>query len=137
MAPERVVIPRSIRDAVVQHADFCMPYEACGLLASDSDGLRMAFALTNVERSAVAYTVSPDEHFGAIQFADKNGLTISGSFHSHVASPPYPSATDVAGALDPEWLYLILGEPASDLRGYRIRDGAVRELRLVERHDES
>lgn len=137
MPPESVVLPGQIREAIVRHADFCAPAEACGLLASDAAGLRMAFALTNTDASPVQYTVAPEEHFGALQFAERRGLTISGSFHSHVASSPVPSAADVAGALDPEWLYLILGHLGSQLRGYRIKEGAVQEVRIVERDGRS
>jgi proteasome lid subunit RPN8/RPN11 len=55
--------------------------------------------------------------------------------HSHTHTEPYPSATDVAQAPDPEWHYVIVSLKASSpmLRSYRIVDGSIsEELVLVE-----
>ncbi len=93
----------------------------------------MAYCLTNSERSMYRFTVAPAEHFGAWRHAERNGWHLSGSFHSHPASPPVPSGPDIEGALDPSWVYLIAG-PADtdemDIRGYRIRDGSAHEIAL-------
>ncbi len=135
MMGERVAIPEQIHSAMVAHAEFCLPEEACGLIAFDShDGPRMVYATTNIDRSRVRFTVSPEEHFGAIHHAEAQGWTIAGSFHSHPDSAAFPSARDVAGALDPEWLYIVVGlsGAAPDLRGFRIRDLIVSEVALVE-----
>ena len=132
---EMVPIPSQIYDAMVAHAQFCLPEEACGLIALDEDQvLRMVYATTNVDRSRVRFTVSPGEHFGAIQHAERQGWTIAGSFHSHPQSAPFPSARDIAGALDPDWLYVIvgLGDDHPEMRGFRIRDYQVSEVALRE-----
>ena len=128
-------MPAEIRSAIVNHARFAFPEEACGLLATDDRGrLRMAYCLTNSEHSTSSFTVDPAEHFGALHHAEANGWEIGGAFHSHPTSPPIPSATDIAGALDPRWLYVIagpVGHDAVELRGYRITDGAAREVELA------
>jgi len=131
MTREVVPIAGQVRDAMVAHAHFCLPEEACGLMAVDDGGtIRMVYATTNVDRSAVRFTVSPNEHFRAIRHAERQGWAIAGSFHSHPASAAYPSATDVAGALDSEWLYVIvgMGNGAPDVRGFRIADSKVSEI---------
>ena len=128
---EHILIPPQIHDAMVGHARFCYPEEACGLIAVDQEGkLRMAYATTNVDRSPVRFTVAPREHFGAIKHAERHGWTIAGSFHSHPESAAFPSGRDIAGALDPEWLYLIVGlaGPAPEVRAFRIRDYQVTEV---------
>jgi len=135
MMAERVTIPEQIHAAIVAHAEFCFPEEACGLIAVDaSDELRMVYATTNVDRSRVKFTVSPEEHFGAIRHAEQQGWRIAGSFHSHPVSAAFPSARDIAGALDPEWLYVVIGLDGGvpDLRGFRIRDFAVAEVAFVD-----
>ncbi|MCP3975032.1 MAG: M67 family metallopeptidase, partial [bacterium] len=124
-----------IREALVVHSHFCRPEEACGLLAVDGDGrLRMAYATTNVERSRVRFTVSPREHYGAIRHAENQGWSIGGSFHSHPNSAAFPSARDIAGALDPDWLYLVvgMGNGFPEIRGFRIREYMVDEVALLE-----
>jgi proteasome lid subunit RPN8/RPN11 len=71
-----------MHDAIVTHAQYCSPYEACGLIAFDETGSpRMAYCLTNAERSRRRFTVSPQEHFGALRHAERHGWVISGVFH--------------------------------------------------------
>lgn|GEM_PF-1284704 len=125
-------MPGQIHDAIVAHARFCAPAEACGLLATDRDGrLRMAYCLTNVDASPSRFTVAPDEHYRAMRHAERNGWTIGGSFHSHPASPPFPSPADVAGALDPAWLHVVAGLlPAPQVRGFAISGGVATEVPL-------
>lgn len=132
---EHVDLPGQIRRAIVAHARFCMPEEACGLLAVDEQRrLRMAYPTTNVERSAVRFTVDPREHYQAIRSAEARGWRIGGAFHSHPESAAFPSARDIAGALDPSWLYLVvgMGDGFPDLRGFRIRESKVDEVMLRE-----
>ena len=132
---EKVGINVEMRDAMVAHAGFCFPEEACGLIAVDADNLpRMVYTTTNVDRSRVKFTVSPKEHYGAIRHAESRGWTIGGSFHSHPDSSAFPSARDIDGALDPDWLYVIvgLGDGAPEVRGFRIRDYQVVEVALME-----
>lgn len=124
-------LPHQIVEAIRSHAAWAFPREACGLLAADSeDNLRMAYCLTNTENGTDRFTIDPTEHFGAQSHAERNGWHISGVFHSHPRSQPIPSAHDIAGALDPDWIYLIAG-PVGDntpIRAYRIREGSVREV---------
>lgn len=132
---EQVVIDSEIHEAMVNHAQFCFPEEACGLIAVDEENRpRMVYATTNVERSRVRFTVSPREHYGAIRHAESHGWTIAGSFHSHPDSSAFPSSRDIDGALDPAWLYVIvgLGNGAPDVRGFRIRDYQVDEVAFQE-----
>ena len=130
---EQVQVPLQIRAAMVAHAHFCFPEEACGLVAIDKGGsLRMAYATTNVDRSRVKFTVSPSEHYGAIKHAERHGWSIAGSFHSHPESSAFPSGRDIAAALDPDWLYFIvgLGNGLPELRCFRIRNFGVAEIAL-------
>ena len=123
-------LTREIRNAVIAHARAAMPEEGCGLLARDGTGLvRHAYFLANVEQSPVRFTVDPDGHFAALRHAESKGWHLGGDFHSHPRSGAMPSRTDVAGALDPGWLHLIVGLGAAtpELRAWRIASGAVQE----------
>lgn len=129
----RVLVPDDIRLAIEAHARWCYPEEACGLLAVDPTGvLRMAYCLTNAAAAADRFTVHPVEHYRAIEHAERNGWQIGGDFHSHPESSAVPSASDVAGALDPQWVHLIAGPVGDDvpIRAYRIEGGRVFELSL-------
>jgi proteasome lid subunit RPN8/RPN11 len=116
---------------MVAHARFELPNEACGLLAADERGeLRMCYSLTNADRSPASFTVEPTEHFRAMQHAERNGWELAGVFHSHTRSAAIPSATDRRQALEPDWLYMVVGPSESDqpeVRAYWIADGRVTE----------
>jgi proteasome lid subunit RPN8/RPN11 len=59
-------------------------------------------------------------------------LSILGVYHSHPAGVAEPSPTDIDEAMYPEWAYVIIGlEPRrTSVRAFRIRTGAVLELRI-------
>jgi proteasome lid subunit RPN8/RPN11 len=128
-----VLIPAPMREAMIRHADWCFPEEACGLLAGIPGGpIHMVYPLTNAQRSPVAYTIDPTEHFRALQHAERQGWELVGSFHSHPTSEAYPSATDVAQAPEPNWLHIITG-PATHprMRGFRVVARVITEVRLT------
>jgi proteasome lid subunit RPN8/RPN11 len=130
-----VILPADIRRDIEAHARACFPHEACGLVAADSVGdLRSAYCTTNVDHSSHRFTVAPDEHYAAIGDAESRGLHVAGSFHSHPTSQPVPSRSDIARALDPDWLYLIVGPVGTgglDMRCYRIVNGVATEVPLT------
>lgn len=120
-----------IRDQIVGHALAMLPEEACGLLAVDSDGcVRHAYCLTNVDRSSSSFTLDPDEHYASLVDAESRGWVLGGSFHSHPRTAAVPSHTDVARALETDWVYLIVGlaDPESpEVRAWQIRRGTATE----------
>jgi len=121
---------------MIEHCVAAAPLEACGLLAADTLGLAArAYCLTNTDASPVSYTLDPSEHIAALYDAEADGLHLAAVFHSHPAGSPLPSATDVSLALEPEWLYLIVGLAGSEpaLRGFEIVGGVVAEVPLLVR----
>lgn len=129
-----VILPTEIRMAIEHHARSGYPNEACGLLAADETGrLRMAYPLSNAEASPIRFVIDPDEHWGALRHAERNGWSICGAFHSHPTSAPVPSRADVEGALDPEWVHLIAGpiDPGPMvIAAFRIADGTVSRVTI-------
>jgi proteasome lid subunit RPN8/RPN11 len=124
-----------IIEAMVAHSRFTFPEEAVGLLAADEAGrLQMVYCGTNLLRSRTRYTLDPTEHFRAMRHAERNGWSLAGVFHSHTTSPAIPSPTDVAGALEPDWLYVVISladwaQP--EVRAFTIRRGVVVEVPLA------
>ena len=127
-------VPEPVHRTMVEHARDCYPEEACGLLAGSPDGrLTKAYPLTNIAHSPVNYVIDPSEHFGAMRDAESKGWELVGVFHSHTHSPAYPSSTDVALAVEPDWLYVLVGMERIDalsVRGFRIRDCRITEKTL-------
>jgi len=131
-----MILPAAMADQILEHSRAGLPNEACGLLAGDDAGIRRLYCLANADASPVSYTIDPAGHFAALQDAERNGWELIGAFHSHVAGPAYPSPTDVAGAAEPDWTWLVVGPivEAPEIRAYRIDAGAIieEELEIVQ-----
>ncbi len=129
-------IDRQTYEALVAHARQEYPNEACALLAGPSDDVgrvEKTFTLPNAEASPTFYVVEPKAQLRAMTEMDERGWDLVGIFHSHTFTEAYPSRTDVELAAYPDATYLILSladQDAPVLRGFRIRDGEVREVPL-------
>jgi proteasome lid subunit RPN8/RPN11 len=125
-------IRRAVIDAVVGHARREDPMECCGLLIGAEDEVLESRPAGNLRQSRTAYLVDPEDHFAAIRGARAAGLAVVGGYHSHPRSRPVPSATDLAEATDPDFLYLIvsLASTEPEIAAYRIGEGAFRTIPL-------
>lgn len=129
-----VRIAAQISQAMIAHAYTCHPEESCGLLAGPAaDDIRIAYPLTNLLHTHTNYTIDPQEHIKALRHAERHGWELVGVFHSHPHTQAYPSPTDVRLAMEPDWLYVLVGMERFDrpaIRGFHIRDHEVTEVRL-------
>lgn len=126
-------LPKAFADAIVAQARSEYPNESCGLLAGKDGVASRIFAMTNTERSPVIYRMEPKEQLRVFNEMESERLDLIAIYHSHTRSPAYPSATDVSLAYYPDAVYLIVSladQERPDLRGFRIREGKVGEVRL-------
>jgi proteasome lid subunit RPN8/RPN11 len=94
---------------MIEHCVAALPNEGCGLLAV-SDGVVMkVYPTANEDASPTSYTIPPQEHFGALTDAEAHGWEIGGVFHSHPGGPAVMSATDLEKAIEPDWIYVVVG----------------------------
>lgn len=107
-------ISQSLIDDVLRHARETAPAECCGLLIGTPGRILRAHPARNVHASATRYLIDPADHFAAIRQAREAGLDVIGAYHSHPASPPVPSATDLDEAL-PSFFYLIVAPRSGDV----------------------
>ena len=127
-------IPRSIFDEMLEHAREEAPNECCGILGGSDGEAKTVYRAANAEQSPLRYTLDPNDlfriTFREIPANDEEMLAI---YHSHTASPAYPSQTDINLATYPDAVYLILSlaEGEEPLRGFRIDDGKVTEVDLT------
>ena len=126
-------VPRAIYDEMLEHAREEVPNECCGILGGKDGEATTLYRATNAEQSSLRYTLDPNDlfriTFREIPERDEEMLAI---YHSHTASPAYPSQTDINLATYPDAVYLILSlaEGEEPLRGFRIDDGEVGEVDL-------
>lgn len=119
---------------MLAHAREAAPSECCGLLVGDRFSIERAVRARNRETSPTRYLIDPEDHFTAIHIARVEGKRVIGAYHSHPASPPVPSPTDIAEASGgADFLYLIvsLARPEGETSAYRLKRGSVIPVELV------
>jgi proteasome lid subunit RPN8/RPN11 len=137
----KLTIPMSIYGEMIEHCRKGLPNEACGFLGGRDQKTEKIYKLTNAARSPVYYRPADKEMLAAMNDIDDNEMELVAIFHSHVASPAYPSPTDIREAHYPDSVYIVVSlanatEP--DARGFLIQkedwrdsDGRVEEIELM------
>ena len=121
-------------EEMIRHAREEYPNEACGLLAGVEGRVEKVYRMTNAAHSPVTYRLDPEEQYRAMMDMEERGWDIVAIYHSHVASPAYPSATDVEMAYYPDSFYLIVSLANRErpvLRAFRIVEKRIEEVELV------
>ncbi len=126
--------PETIR-GLVAHARRARPREACGFLVGR--GARVAFSVPvrNIARGLTRYRADPAEHL-ALRRALRElvpALEIVGVYHSHPRGRTWPSETDIAEALYPDWIHVIVGLAGrrAVVRAFVMTRGRVRRLAIA------
>ena len=121
------MIPAEVRSALVEHAEAELPNEACGLVVV-RDGVAERFVPgRNTAASPYRFELEVEPE---TWFLEDEGYELA-VFHSHPASPPRPSRTDVESiGLWEGRPYVILSLRTGELAGWRIADGRVESLPL-------
>ena len=116
------MITAEIRRALEQHAREEAPNEACGLVLLRDGRAERYERGRNTLGSPYRFELEIDPE---VWFAEDEGYELA-VFHSHPASPPRPSRTDVERiGLWEGRPYLILRLDTGELAAWRIHDGAV------------
>jgi len=96
--------------------------------------VRHAVPMANIAASRTRYQIDDTAHIRLRRalrgFAPP--LEIVGVYHSHPAGSAAPSPTDVAEAMYPDWIYIIVGLAGRrpSVAAFRIRHGRAREIAL-------
>jgi proteasome lid subunit RPN8/RPN11 len=137
-SPGTSPVVRIARQALVDlraHARAELPNECCGLLVGDAGEIVRAVRARNQRASPTRYLVDPEDHFGAIRAARREGLAVVGAYHSHPSGPPVPSVRDRAEAHDRSYVYVIVSLAGTgDTRAFRFSGSEFEpvELEVVE-----
>lgn len=112
-SPDALMISARLQQEILDHLRSNLPNESCGLLAVERTIDRSAIAThfypgTNRDASPTRYTMDPAEVFAAFRDLAAHGWSLGAIVHSHPATPPTPSPTDVREAFYPEALMLIV-----------------------------
>jgi desampylase len=131
----RLVLPRTLQDEIVAHARESKPRECCGLLFGDGEVVDRLVRGRNVHPTPeTRYEIDPAQLREALLVGDDSDRYLVGIYHSHPATKPEPSHTDVTDARWPAQVYVLTSlrsEPAQVL-AYRITDGKVTEIPIIQ-----
>ncbi len=121
-------IPSQLYQQMIDHCLQWYPSEACGILSGKEGRVEKVYRMKNaddgsVKGSAVRYTMDSLELLKVTRSIRREEKEMIGIFHSHVASEPYPSQTDINLAFYPDAVYVIISlkdRRCPVARGYRI-----------------
>lgn len=127
-----ISIPVTIKNEMIRHARLELPYEACGIIAgvSGKEAIRF-YPARNELQSETRYNIAPEDLYRILMELEDKGLDIWGIFHSHPATPAYPSATDLKQSHYPDAFYVILSfvnPERPELRAFKIDGEMVEEV---------
>jgi proteasome lid subunit RPN8/RPN11 len=130
--PFSVTMDRATLSDLLQHAREELPNECCGLLIGRRGAVTGSARARNLQASPMRYLVDPADHFAAMRAARSQGLHVVGAYHSHPASDPVPSASDVAEATGGrDFLYVIVSPAGDEVRAYYLISGDVKLVDLA------
>ena len=117
-----MVIGAEVRSALAEHAEAEKPNEACGLLVLRDGVAERYVPARNAAASPYRFEIDADPE---VWFLEDDGFELA-VFHSHLASPPRPSRTDVENiGLWQGKPYVILTLRTGELAAWRINDRGV------------
>jgi proteasome lid subunit RPN8/RPN11 len=92
-----VVVRRSAIDEIVAHATSEPDQEVCGVLGGKDGGIQLAYRARNVAKTPkTRFDFHPRDFMDIGDEIEGSGMELSGFYHSHIDTSPYPSRTDVA-----------------------------------------
>ncbi|MGI0094080.1 MAG: Mov34/MPN/PAD-1 family protein [Nitrosotalea sp.] len=96
--PKVIIFSKNQTETLKKHSEQNVPNEACAILfgnnTNDEITIKEIFLTKNIEKSPVNFTISNEELIETYEKEKEMNLKVSGIFHSHPDSAPYPSPTD-------------------------------------------
>lgn len=128
-------IARTIVNQLLHQAQSSPGAEVCGLIGA-KDGVPVrCYAVPNAAAHPQArYCMDPAAQIAAMRRMRETEETLFAIYHSHPHGAAYPSPIDIAEAAYPDCIYLIVSldtKGVLEMRGFRIREGAVTECELI------
>jgi [CysO sulfur-carrier protein]-S-L-cysteine hydrolase len=127
----QVQLPPRLRAQLDAFGAASAPYECCGIGIGPAGEVHEFHPLANVhEQPRTRYEIAAADQLRIYKRADDLDWQITLVFHSHPATEPFPSTTDLDLAGWPDAVYAILGCATTPptLRAYRIVERVVTEL---------
>lgn len=125
-----LILPKDARDKITNQCIKEFPNEACGILAGKDGKAEKVYEMANTDKTAATFFMDAKEQLKAMKDIRTLGLEMVGIYHSHVASPAYPSSHDVEMAFYPEASYVIVSlkdKTNPEVKSFKIKEGKIEE----------
>ena len=119
---------------LLDHCQREYPKEACGILGGKDGRVTQVYRMTNVDGSPISYQMYPKEQLQVMKQMRQAGQQMLAIYHSHTASPAYPSPVDVKLAAYPDVAYLLMSlqdRAHPQIHSYRILEGQISQDDLL------
>ncbi|MCM8778911.1 MAG: Mov34/MPN/PAD-1 family protein [Candidatus Omnitrophica bacterium] len=131
-----LIFKKEFFEQVVRQGKRELPNECCGIFAGKEGRVEKVYEMTNTDKSPSTFFMDPKEQLRVMKEIRNLGLEMIGIYHSHVASPAYPSGRDIELAFYPEVSYVIISLRDKDnpeIRSFKIREGKIEEEKVIVR----
>ncbi len=121
-------ISKKLCHEIIEHCQRDYPKEACGMLGGREGRVEQVYPMTNVDQSPISYQMYPKEQLQVMNRMRQATQQMLAIYHSHTASPAYPSPVDVTLAAYPDVAYVLVSlqdRAHPQLHSYRILDGKI------------
>ena len=132
----RLALPRAVLAAMLAHVAASSPDEGCGVLAGDGGRVVKHFPTANSSDTPRTFSeISPRELLAIWNEIEAHDWQMLAYYHSHPASPAYPSPRDVLWSRGwPGTFYIIFSfadHAHPVVRAFLIAGEAIAEYRII------
>ncbi|MDQ0300695.1 proteasome lid subunit RPN8/RPN11 [Salibacterium salarium] len=128
-----VMIKRAVWEEMIYHCKHEFPLEACGILSGYDRRCDVLWPMRNMKRSKDSFEVSQAETDRTFRFIKEKQQRLTGIYHSHPTTDPYPSLHDIENHHYPEAAYFIisLARLKPKIKCYRIEGKRVVSIKII------
>jgi proteasome lid subunit RPN8/RPN11 len=113
-----LLLPDVLRARIAAEARAAFPRECCGLIEGiwngDAAAVLALHPASNLATQPDRFEIDPETQFAALKAARDAGHALIGCYHSHPGGIAAPSARDLAGASEEDFLWLIAALATAD-----------------------
>ena len=136
MPANTIELPRALANQILHHAQASPDLEVCGLVGARDGQPHTCYPVANAAAAPqTRFQLDAKGQIEAMRQIRDGGESLFAIFHSHPAAPAEPSPTDLAEAVYPDALYLVISldtKGVLEMRGFWIGgDKAVEEATLL------
>lgn len=129
MDSEKIIIPQSLYDQMIEHGRVTLPYEACGMFSGNNQKIKSFWPLENESKSDRRFFVSKKVVEETIQKVKELDQQIVAIYHTHPSTAPIPSIYDIKHHVDHDVKMVIISYKTKSAitKWYRIIDSTYEE----------